>query len=71
MNDKTLSLLPDNALTEISSKVYDDVAQKPLSTIGKLAQDVLKFVALPISCLGLTAEQLEIKYKKFIENALN
>ena len=71
MSNKNISLLPDNALTEVSSKAYDDLAQKPFSTIGKLAQDVLKFVALPISCLGLTAEQLEIKYKNFIESALN
>lgn len=51
--------------------VYNDLASPGLKQIGKSVEDILKFVALPFRFLGLTSEQLETRYSKFIEGAIN
>jgi len=71
MSSTKISLIPDNAITEIGKKVYDDVAHPVFSEVGLSAQGILKFVALPFKFLGLTAEQLEAKYKNFIQSTIN
>lgn len=52
-------------------ELYADLVQPPARRIGKAVEDTLKFVALPFSFLGMTAEELEKKYREFISTALN
>ncbi len=42
-----------------------------MKQIGLSAEGLLKFVALPFKFLGLKSDQLEKKYTKFIEDAIN
>ncbi len=65
------SLIPDNAITEISGKIYDDVAHKTLTQIGDVSESLMKLVFLPFKCLGMTVDELEKKYKFFIEKTIN
>lgn len=67
MGEKT-NILKNEKLLE---KVYDDAVQPSAKRVGKIGEDLLKFVALPFTFLGLSAEQLEGKYKKFITETLN
>ena len=52
------------------NKLYDDTIKTPMATGSKAVNDVLKFVSLPFTFLGLTADELTIKYKEFISNSL-
>ena len=65
--------LKDKVLSnnELIKEVYKDTLQPSFKRIGKVGEDILKFVALPFAFLGLTAEQLEEKYKKFITESIN
>lgn len=67
MGEKT-NILKNEKLLE---KVYDDAIHPSAKRFGKIGEALLKFVALPFTFLGLTAEQLEEKYKKFIAETLN
>jgi len=65
--------LIDKALNNNSlvNEVYKDTLQPSLKKVGKVGEDILRFVALPFTFLGLTAEQLEEKYKKFITDSIS
>lgn len=52
-------------------ELYTDLVQPSARKLGKTAEDILKFVSLPFSFLGMTSEELEKKYKTFITSALN
>lgn len=52
-------------------ELYTDLVQPSARRLGKTADDILKFVSLPFSFLGMTSEELENKYKTFITSALN
>lgn len=52
-------------------EMYTDLMQPSFQTLGKAGESILKFVALPLRFLGMTAEELEGKYKAFITKALN
>lgn len=56
---------------KLVTEVYSDLLQPSFKRVGKAGEDLLKFVALPFSFLGLTAGELENKYKKFIHETLN
>lgn len=56
---------------KLVAEVYSDLVQPGFKTVGKAAEDLLKFVALPLSFLGLTVDELENKYKNFIHETLN
>lgn len=56
---------------ELITEVYRDALQPSFKQVGKMGEGLLKFVALPFSFLGMTAEQLEEKYKKFIAEVVN
>ena len=66
-----ISIIPDNALTELSGKFYDDIAHKSLIQIGDMSESLMKLVFLPFKCLGMTVDELEMKYKSFIEKTIN
>lgn len=51
--------------------IYNDIASPSMKQVGLSAEGLLKFVALPFKFLGLTAEELEKKYVKFICDAIN
>ncbi len=53
------------------NEVYTDLLKPSFSQLGKTGEYILKFVALPFSFLGMTADELEKKYKLFIASALN
>ena len=53
------------------NEIYSDLLKPSFSQLGKTGENILKFVALPFSFLGMTAEELEKKYKTFIASALN
>ncbi len=66
----------DNVIKKIADalpidEVYTDLFKPSFSQLGKTGEYILKFVALPFSFLGMTAEELEKKYKTFIATALN
>ena len=63
--------IPDKAIEELGKRTYDDVLKPPLQQVGLAAGGLLRFVALPFSFLGLTAVQLEEKYKNFIQKTIN
>jgi len=71
MSEKTYSVIPDNAVTELTSKLYDDVAHPGLKEVGSIVGNIMSFVALPFSFLGMTANELKEKYQTFISNAIN
>jgi len=52
------------------NKAYDDAVKNPISTISSAVNNVLKFVSLPFTFLGLTADELTLKYRDFISDAL-
>lgn len=54
-----------------ANEVYTDLFKPSFTQLGKTGEYILKFVALPFSFLGMTAEELEKKYKTFITTALN
>lgn len=54
-----------------ANEVYTDLFKPSFTQLGKTGEYILKFVALPFSFLGMTAEELEKKYKSFITTALN
>lgn len=53
------------------NEIYTDLLKPSFSHLGKTGEYILKFVALPFSFLGMTADELEKKYKLFIASALN
>lgn len=63
--------IKDIADSKLATSIYSDVASPAMKQIGQSTEGLLKFVALPFKFLGLTAEQLEKKYAKFIEEAVN
>lgn len=58
-------------LFELSEKVYDDGLSKSVMTVGDAMADLLKFIALPFSFLGMTSDELLNRYKKFLEKSIN
>ena len=71
MADNNYSLIPDNAVTELSKNLYTDVGHPILQEVGNVGAAIMKFVALPFRFLGLTAEQLEEKYSAFLKKTIN
>lgn len=71
MADNNYSLIPDNAVTELSKNLYSDVGHPILQEVGNVGAAIMKFVALPFRFLGLTAEQLEEKYSAFLKKTIN
>ncbi len=66
----------DNVIKKIADalpidEVYTDLFKPSFSQLGKTGEYILKFVALPFSFLGMTAEELEKKYNTIIATALN
>lgn len=64
-------LVEERYLIKVADKTYDDLAKKPLGEAGNALANLVKFIALPFSFLGMTADELNEKYKKFIKKALN
>ena len=58
-------------IKDLAKPVYDDALHPAATEIGSAAQGLLRFVALPFKFLGMTAEQLELRYARFIQNAVN
>jgi hypothetical protein len=50
-------------------EAYGDIARPMLQPVGGAVGSLLRFVALPFTFLGMTAEQLENRYRAFIEKA--
>ncbi len=69
MAKNNFSIIPDNAITELSKEIYKDVGHPILKEVGNIGESVMKFVALPFKFLGLTSDQLEIKYKEFLQKS--
>ncbi|MEY8422056.1 DUF4393 domain-containing protein [Lachnospiraceae bacterium 38-14] len=63
--------LVKETVKQLPKEVYDDLAHPGLSVLGQTVSDIFKFVALPFSFLGLTADELTEKYKTFIKEAIN
>jgi len=58
MAENKISIIPDNAITELTKSAYSDVGHPVLKEVGNIGESVMKFVALPFKFLGMTAEQL-------------
>ena len=54
----------------LTEKVYEDVASKPLNIVSNSMSDLIKFVTLPFSFLGLTSDKLLVKYKMFLDESV-
>lgn len=59
MSDKNLPENIKNTLVNLSGKIYDDIASPPLKQVGQATEGLMKFVALPFKCLGMTIDELE------------
>lgn len=70
MSDNKISFIPDNAVTEISKEIYSDVAHPALKEVGKIGESIMKMVALPFKFLGMTTEQIELKYSEFLQKTI-
>ncbi len=68
METKDIKDISDSKLV---TSIYSDVASPAMKQVGQSIESLLKFVALPFKFLGLTAEELEKKYTKFIKEAVN
>lgn len=71
MAENKFSLIPDNAITDLSKNVYKDVGNPILKEVGDVGAAIMKFVALPFKFLGLTADELEKKYSVFLKKTIN
>lgn len=71
MDNKQMSVLPDNALTELTKGVYSDVGHPILKEVGSIGSSLMKLVALPFKFLGMSADQLENKYAAFLKDSIN
>lgn len=54
----------------LMSSIYNDGGSPAVKQIGYIMEGTMKFIALPFKFLGMTADQLEARYKTFIEDAL-
>ena len=70
MANNEFSLLPNDAISELTKGIYDDVGHPILKEVGAIGESVMKFVALPFKFLGLTASQLEERYAQFIKKSI-
>ena len=52
-------------------KMYDDIAHPAFSHVGQAAGSLLRFICLPFTFLGMTAEQLSSKYEVFIKKSIS
>ena len=68
---ETKNLIPNVAEQLPVKEIYTDVLRPSFQALGKAGEGVMKFVALPFRFLGMTAEELEEKYKAFIVKALS
>lgn len=57
-------------MEKIGKLIYKDLGHPALSQVGNAVGSLIRLVALPITFLGLTAEELEKKYAKFIQKTL-
>mgnify|MGYP000164014044 CR=1 FL=1 len=57
-------------MEKIGKLIYKDLGHPALSQVGNAVGSLIRLVALPITFLGLTAEELEKKYAKFIQKHL-
>ena len=71
MGENKSTVIPDNAITELSKNLYSDVGHPILQEVGNVGAAIMKFVALPFKFLGLTAEELEEKYALFLKRTIN
>ncbi len=71
MEDNKISLIPDNAITELSKNIYNDLGHPILQEVGNMGAAIMKFVALPFRFLGLTAEELEERYATFLKKTIS
>lgn len=60
----------DKKLFPCTEKIYDDALSPSMKVIGNAASDLLKFVALPFSFLGMTSDELLEKYKIFLDKSV-
>lgn len=54
----------------LMTSIYNDGGSPAVKQIGYIMEGTIKFIALPFKFLGMTADQLEARYKTFIEDAL-
>lgn len=64
-------IIPDVVEKLPVEEMYTDLLQPSFQALGKAGENIFKFVALPIRFLGMTADELEKKYKDFIARALS
>lgn len=57
-------------LLSLTGKVYDDGLSQSVKVAGNAISDLLKFVALPFSFLGMTSDELLDRYRKFLEKSI-
>jgi len=64
-----ISIVPKE-LSELIKVIYVDTTQQSMQTVGSAVNSMLKFVMLPFSCLGMTVDEIEMRYKEFIIKTL-
>lgn len=69
MTDKFIDVVNKNP--NLINEIYKDTFQGSTRQLGRIGENILKFVSLPFTFLGLTAEQIEEKYKIFISRAVD
>lgn len=64
-----INVIPDEAIKEITGKIYDDVAHLPAKQVGYSLEGLMKFVALPFKFLGMSADELGKRMERFLMTA--
>lgn len=66
MNTKLIKQIPS-----LTNKIYDDTLSEPAKILSNAVSDILKFVALPFTFLGMTSEELKNKYELFLMDSVS
>lgn len=71
MSDNGIPVDVKETLESLSEKIYDDATSPAMKQVGQAAEGLMKLVALPFTCLGMTVDELKEKYISFIHRAVN
>ncbi|EKU78307.1 DUF4393 domain-containing protein [Veillonella seminalis] len=71
MKDNPLDQNLAQIVATLTTKIYDDLAQKSVRNLGDMLSDItsaIAFCTLPFAVIGSKAKELRMKYAKFLEH---
>ena len=71
MEEEKTTDVKENLVNFAVKNIYGDLAQPATREIGNAVSSLIKFVALPFSFLGMTADQLKERYREFLTDTIS